>query len=138
MTPSYRVFINAGQLDVNGFSTRSSSRPALAVLTGRFMGNGSARARVRFWPVDGGSDADVNVTVEGTDMRTMNDLFRAHGKFDVAAGTFSLYSQLRLRGPEVDGYVKPIFQSVEVYDSRKALGLSAAQKADLVEFLKSL
>ena len=127
-TPAYRVFINAAQLDVNGFSTRSSSRPAVAVLTGRFMGNGSARARVRFWPADGGSDADVNLAVEGTDMRTMNDLFRAHGKFDVAAGTFSLYSQLRLRGREVDGYVKPIFQSVEIYDSRQDAGKGVFRK----------
>jgi hypothetical protein len=128
VTPAYRVFINAGQLDVNGFSTRSSSQPAVAVLTGRFMGNGSARARVRFWPAEGGSDADVNLAVEGTDMRTMNDLFRAHGKFDVAAGTFSLYSQLRIRGPEVDGYVKPIFQSVEIYDARQEAGKGALRK----------
>ena len=126
--PAYRVFVNGAELDVNGFSTRSSSRPAVAVLTGRFMGNGSARARVRFWPADGGSDADVNLAVEATDMRTMNDLFRAHGKFDVAAGTFSLFSQIRLRGHEVDGYVKPIFQSVEIYDSRQDAGKGVFRK----------
>jgi hypothetical protein len=126
--PAYRVFVNGAELDVNGFSTRSSSRPAVAVLSGRFMGNGAARARVRFWPVDGGSDADVNVAVEATDMRTMNDLFRAHGKFDVAAGTFSLYSQIGLRGHEVEGYVKPIFQSVEIYDSRQDAGKGVFRK----------
>ncbi len=127
-SPTYRVFVDAAELDVNGFSTRSSARPAVAVLTGRFMGNGSARARVRFWPTDAGSDADVHLAVEATDMRTMNDLFRAHGKFDVAAGTFSLYAQLQLRGLEVDGSVKPIFQNVEVYDSRQDAGKGVLRK----------
>jgi hypothetical protein len=126
--PTYRVFVSQAGLEVSGFSSRSSSRPATALLSGEFMGGGRTRGRVKFWPVDGGSDADVDLKIEATDMRKMNDLFRAHGKFDVAAGVFSLYSQLHLRGREVNGYVKPLFQSVEIYDSRQDAGKSFFRK----------
>ncbi len=126
--PAYRVFVSQAGLDVNGFSNRSSSRPATALLSGQFMGSGKTRGHVKFWPVDGVSDADLDLTIEATDMRTMNDLFRAHGKFDVAAGVFSLYSQLHLRGREVDGYVKPLFHSVEIYDSRQDADKSLFRK----------
>ena len=49
----------------------------------------------------------------------MNDLFRAHGKFDVFKGTFSLYSEVGVKDGFISGYVKPLFTDVEVYDSRQ-------------------
>ena len=35
------------------------------------------------------------VAIEATDLRTMNDMLRAYGKFDVVGGVFSFYSELR-------------------------------------------
>jgi hypothetical protein len=46
----------------------------------------------------------------------MNDILRAYGKFDVAAGQFSLYSQLAVRNDRIAGYVKPLFSDVRAFD----------------------
>ena len=49
-------------------------------------------------------------------MTAMNDILRAYGKFDVTAGKFSLYSQLRVKNGQMNGYVKPFFEGMKVYD----------------------
>ena len=46
----------------------------------------------------------------------MNDLLRAYAKVDVVDGTFSFFSELRIADGKIDGYVKPLFQDVDVYD----------------------
>ena len=44
----------------------------------------------------------------------MNDLARAYGGFNVAAGELSVYSELKLKDGAVTGYVKPLFKDVKV------------------------
>jgi hypothetical protein len=46
----------------------------------------------------------------------MNDLFRAYGDFDVSAGRFSLYTELDIHDQRIDGYIKPLFADMKVYD----------------------
>ena len=57
--------------------------------------------------------------IEHTKMRAMNDLLRAYGNFDVTAGLFSLYSELKVKNGQVEGYVKPLFKDMKVYDARQ-------------------
>lgn len=52
-------------------------------------------------------------------MKTMNKLFRAYGSFDVTAGLFSLYSELSVKNGRVEGYIKPLFKDMKVYDARQ-------------------
>jgi len=49
----------------------------------------------------------------------MNNLFRAYGNFDVVNGSFSFYSELTVRQGKIDGYIKPLFRDMDVYDSRQ-------------------
>jgi hypothetical protein len=52
----------------------------------------------------------------------MNDLFRAYGNFDVTAGRFSLYTELDIHDRRIDGYLKPFFADMKVYDRRQDAG----------------
>jgi hypothetical protein len=52
-------------------------------------------------------------------MPTMNDLLRAYGNFDVVTGKFSLYSEIKIRQAKIDGYIKPLFRDMKVYDRRQ-------------------
>ncbi len=52
-------------------------------------------------------------------MVKMNDLFRAYGNFDVVAGKFSFFTEIKIRQGKIDGYVKPLFRDMEVYDRRQ-------------------
>jgi len=57
-------------------------------------------ARGSFRPKTDGPDFDVDVRIENTDMRRMNDLLRGHAKVDVTSGLSSVYSEIRVKnGP---------------------------------------
>jgi hypothetical protein len=72
-----------------------------------------------FRPDPGGADFDLAIAIEGTELAAMNDLLRAYANLDVTEGLFSFYSELRVAGGRVDGYVKPLFHEVEVYDAEQ-------------------
>src|SRR6266851_6036199 len=61
-----------------------------------------------------GPNFNLDLKVENTDLARLNDLLRAYGKFDVAAGQLSVYSQMKVARGYVDGYVKPLFRDVTV------------------------
>lgn len=117
--PPYRVFLSNANLTVTNLSNQFVQGPALARLSGRFMGNGPTKATATFRPEKNGPDFNLMVSIEGTQMATMNDLLRAYGKFDVVAGVFSFYTELSVKNGQIQGYVKPLFKDMQVYDKRQ-------------------
>ncbi len=117
--PSYRVFLSNANLVVTNLSNQFGQGPAKARLSGRFLGSGPTKATATFRPEKNGPDFDLNVEIQDTDMTKMNDLLRAYGKFDVVAGVFSFYSELKVKNGRIEGYVKPLFRDMDVYDKRQ-------------------
>jgi hypothetical protein len=117
--PAYHVFFSDTRLEIQNFSNHLKDGVARARATGKFMGSGPSQLEVAFRPENKGPDFNLNLAIENTDMRKMNDLFRAFGKFDVVAGVFSFYSEIRVRQGKIDGYVKPLFHDMNVYDERQ-------------------
>jgi hypothetical protein len=115
-TPAYRLFLAGADLRVKNLSNHADQGPAVAKLTGKFMGSGPAIGTATFRPENKMADLTLDVAIEDTDLTTMNDMLRAYGKFDVTAGQFSFYSQLRIKNDHIDGYVKPLFSGMKVYD----------------------
>jgi hypothetical protein len=139
-SPDYRVFLADTDLTITNLSNRRQEGTAVAELRGKFMGTGTARARARFRPAPDGQDFDLAAKIEHTELKGMNNLLRAHAKLDVTAGQFFLYSELRVKGREIRGYVKPIFRDVNVYDPEQEKGKGFLQKAyeRLVEALSKI
>jgi hypothetical protein len=133
VSPSYRAFLTQTNLTIDNFSNQREDGTMVARLTGKFMGNGATRAIATFRPEKNGPDFDLDMRIENTDMRTMNDMLRAYGKFDVVAGTFSVYSEIKVKNGHIDGYVKPLFAGLDVYDPvqdrDKSLGRKLYEKA---------
>lgn len=127
-TPAYRVFLANAHVIVENLSNQFRQGVATARVTGRFMGSGAARATARFRPEAAGPDFDLDAAIEHTDMTRMNDLLRAYGKFDVVAGDFSLYTQLQVKNGRIDGYIKPLFKDMKVYDKRQDADKSVFRK----------
>lgn len=117
--PDYRVFLSDASASLTNLSSLPTGETALAKVRGKFMGSGPASADLTVLPTRPGPDFDLALKIEETDLTTMNDLLRAYGKFDVTAGEFSLYSELHARDRQVNGYVKPLFQDMNVYDPRQ-------------------
>lgn len=124
--PGYRVYIDRSQVAIENLS--NDRGPALVHLTGRFMGGGAARAEVRFKDHPQGPNLALEATIEDASLPAMNDLLRSYTHFDVAAGTVTVYSQLRVHDGRLDGYVKPLFRGVEVYDPKQDKDKSLGEK----------
>jgi hypothetical protein len=127
-TPHYRVFMTDTNLVVENFTNHRDEGTATAKLTGRFLGSGTTLVTAAFRPEISGPDFDVNARIENTDMKRMNDLLRAHAKFDVASGAFSVYTELKVKNGRVDGYVKPLFKDLDVYDKEQDRDKKFSQK----------
>jgi hypothetical protein len=110
----YRIFFNYLDVTMHNFSNRFVAGPATLILTGKFMGSGNTRASGTFRPEAHGPNFDIKIAIDNTDLRTMNDLLRAYGKFDVSSGLFSFYSELSIQERTVQGYVKPLFKDIKV------------------------
>jgi Domain of Unknown Function (DUF748) len=117
--PPYRMFFTDVTIEIQNFSNHLKDGVARGKAKAKFMGSGPTQIAFAFRPETKGPDFDLIVRIENTDMRTMNDLFRAYGKFDVVAGMFSLYSEIKVRQGKIEGYVKPLFHDINVYDERQ-------------------
>jgi hypothetical protein len=122
-SPNYRLFVDHAEMTLKNFSNQFAEGPASLELKGKFMGTGDTRVIGTFRSETKNPDFNLNIAIENTEMPTMSDLFRAFGKFDIEAGLFSFYSELTIKGDRVDGYVKPLFKGMKVYDRRKVKDL---------------
>jgi hypothetical protein len=132
-TPNYRVFIANTDLTIENFSNQKSEGYGHAHLTGRFMGSGRTTMDLVMRAENNGPDVSLNAKIENTDLRGMNDVLRAHAKVDVASGVLSVYSEIVVKNGRVQGYVKPLFKDLDVYDKDqdedKKLGAKLKEKA---------
>ena len=117
--PNYRLFIDDAEATLKNFSNQFVEGPATLELKGKFMGTGDTSVTGTFRPETGAPDFNLNVVIENTQMPAMNNFFRAFGNFDIKAGLFSFYSELTIKGDTVNGYVKPLFKDMKVYDRRE-------------------
>ena len=133
VTPEYRVYFDEMNMTLSKFSNQKDEGYGHATLTGRFMGSGATTLDASFLPENKGPDFSLNAKVQNTDMRKMNDLLRAHAKFDVVSGIFTVFSEIHVHDNRIDGYVKPLFSDLKVYgkekDADKTLGAKVKEKA---------
>jgi hypothetical protein len=119
VTPPFRMFLSHADLRARNLSNRLNEGTGRFEVRGKFMGSGDSHVVATFRPEQNGPDFDVDLKIENTDMTSMNDLLRAYGKFDVVQGAFSLYSEIRVKGGYVTGYVKPLFKDVKAFDPQQ-------------------
>jgi hypothetical protein len=138
--PAYRVFLADADMRIDNLSNQFRHGPAEMVLNGLFMGSGDTTLTGTFRAEDQGPDFDLSIRIEGTNLPAMNDLFRAYGNFDISDGSFSFFSEMQVRQNEIDGYVRPFFYDVEVFDERddEEKGLFREMYEGLVEGLVGL
>lgn len=126
--PPYRVFLADTEFSMTNLTNHFIQGPAMASLTGKFMGTGVTKASAEFRPEKNGPDFDLQLQVENTRLKDMNQVFRAYGNFDVTEGLFHFYSDLHVRNEKISGYVKPLFKDMKVYDRRQDKEKSAFRK----------
>jgi hypothetical protein len=116
---SFHLFVDGGEFEVTNLSTGFRNGPTQARLTGRFMGSGTAHGNATFRDDRNGPDFNFLIAVEHANLPALNDLLRSYAKLDVAGGTFSVYSEVKVHNGRIDGYLKPLFADVQVYDAKQ-------------------
>ncbi|MFL6199567.1 MAG: DUF748 domain-containing protein [Thermoanaerobaculia bacterium] len=111
----FRVFVDDTDFTVTNISSGFRNGPAKAIVTGRFMGSGALSGHATFRDDRKGPDFNLTAQLEGASLPSINDLLRAYGKFDVVSGTFSVYTEMKVRNGRIEGYVKPLFKDIKVY-----------------------
>src|SRR5258705_7668934 len=102
--PTYRVFVSDTAMSLTNLSSLPSGETSQAKLTGKFMGSGPPSADFKLRPTPPVPDLDLAVQIDETDLKTMNDLLRAHGNFDVTPVRFSMYAERSGRDRRGSGY----------------------------------
>jgi hypothetical protein len=126
--PPYRVFMTDTDLKLEHFSNQFSDGTGTLNLTGKFMGSGDTKVNGTFRREDASPDFNVAVEIRQVQMKALNNLWRAYAKFDVATGFFSLFSELTIKDGKVQGYLKPLFKDVQVYEERQDRNKGFLQK----------
>jgi uncharacterized protein DUF748 len=131
-SPPFNLFIADADLKLHHLVNHRSQGPAQLSLNGKFMDSGATNVTGTFLASGQGPEFNVNISIENTDITSLNPLLRAYGRFDVAQGRFTLYSQLGVKDRNLSGYVKPMFSHLEVYDYRKDKNKSLVSQAKQV------
>ena len=123
-TPAYRLVLTDTNLTLQHLSNQQGDGQASVRLHGELMGSGNTNVTATLQPQTGSADMDLTAQIEGADLVRLRDLVRAYGGFDIAAGEFSVYSELHVKNGAIAGYVKPLFSGIEVGND----GPGAAEK----------
>jgi hypothetical protein len=119
--PQYRIFLTDARFAAEDYSVAFLQGEGTVRLEGRFMGSGPTVVTGTFRPEEkAGPDFELAIRIEKTQMTAMNNIFRAYGNFDVVAGYFTFFAEFTIREKHIDGYMRPFFGDVEVYDRRQS------------------
>ena len=114
--PTYRIFISGTNIDLENWSNQLSEGTAKVTLRGLLMGSGATEITGAFRPETKSPDFDLRVKVLKTAAKSLNPALRAHSGTDVVAGVFSVFSEMKVKHGQVDGYLKPLYKDVTAYD----------------------
>jgi len=114
--PPFKLFMTDLAVVATTLSNHFEEGPADVNLRGKFMGSGQSTLTGSFRPEKQGPDFNLDLAIRNTDLRSLNNLLKAYGRLDVAAGQFSVFSQIRVSDGKMSGYVKPLFSNLKVYN----------------------
>ena len=117
--PQYRLFVSNAQVKIQNLSNQAEEGVATITATGRFMNSGKARLVARLRPKGKSPNFDLQFAVDQSELKALNPLLKAYIGADVVAGQFSFYSEIAVRNGAINGYVKPLFKELDIYDPKQ-------------------
>jgi uncharacterized protein involved in outer membrane biogenesis len=117
--PEYRLFVTGAQVKIQNLSNQAEEGTATITAGGRFMNSGKTRLVARLRPKGKSPNFDLQLAVDQSELKALNPLLKAYIGADVVAGQFSFYSEIAVRNGSINGYVKPLFKDVDVYDPKQ-------------------
>lgn len=93
--------------------------PSQVSLTGTSIGGGHLKANMDVNALKEIPDLDLGLSLNGTNLLSLNQFFEANAKMDVERGRIDIFSKFTLMDGEMNGYVKPFISDLKVLDVKK-------------------
>lgn len=127
-SPAYRLYFSQAELKITGLADQFRTGEAAIEMRGKFMDSGDTLLTGTFRQVDSSPDFALMIKIVGARLPALNDLFQAYADFDVAAGSLTIYADLKVAGGRIKGFLKPFFANVDIYDDDQDKRQSLLQK----------
>lgn len=114
--PTYRIFLANTNIALENWSNHLTEGTAIVKLKGMLMGTGETKIEGAFRPETKSPDFALNIRVWKTQVKSLSDMLRAYGGVKLESGVFSVFSEMKVRNGEIEGYIKPLFKDVKAYD----------------------
>ncbi len=136
----FRDFNRTPQVDLyitNLFATATNltnsrdvkdSLPAGLVAQGETIGHGKLDISLRMNPLADKPTFKLTAGITNMDLVALNNFMRAYGNFDVESGEFEVYTEVAAAKGRFEGYVKPFFKHLDIFDWQKERKKSILQK----------
>ena len=89
--------------------------PAGVQAQGTTIGGGGFELELHMNPLKKLPALQLSAQLTNVDLVALNDFLRAYGKFDVASGTFAIFTSFALADGNYDGYAKVFFNDLQVF-----------------------
>ena len=105
----------------NLYNTRrfATELPADFRASGTTLGGGELDIHVKLDPLADSPRFDLELALESVNLVALNDFLEAYGKFNVKRGTFEVFTEIAGSEGRFDGYVKPFFQDLDVFELKE-------------------
>jgi hypothetical protein len=136
--PKVDLFMRNVQMDainLNNAKDNPEKLPSRIYLQALSIGNGQLNLAMKANLLKTIPDLDFDLRFENVDMRALNDFFKAYAKVDVAKGNFNLYSEVAVSDGNITGYVKPLFNDLQVLDKNDSKQPAEMLWEGMVDFL---
>jgi len=93
--------------------------PSQVNLTGISIGDGKLKMDAKVNVLKTIPDFEAGMQLTGANLLSLNGFFEANAKMDIERGGIDIFSKLKLKNGEMDGYVKPFIKDLKVLDVKK-------------------
>ena len=117
--PKVDVYLtNLVAVCTNLYNTRdlASELPADFRAKGITLGGGEIELHMKLDPLADEPRFDLELALENVNLVELNELLEAYGNFNVKRGTFEVFAEIAGSEGTFDGYVKPFFQDLNVFE----------------------
>ncbi len=101
--------------NVNDTSYLPASLKAQAIT----VGNGEVDLAMRMDFLQEIPNLKADFKINHVDLTQLNDFIKAYANFDVQRGSFTLVSEITIDSGRIEGYAKPFFENLDVFDFQK-------------------
>ena len=118
-SPKVDIFVNQFELlltNITNVEDKEKALPSDLTVSGSSIGGGNLSILGQVNLLKQVPDADINMKFTDIQLKALNDFAKAYGKFDFEKGKLSIFSEMSVKNSNVQGYVKPVLEDVDVLD----------------------